>query len=220
MEEDYILLSGIQHFVYCRRQWALIHVEDQWAENERTISGQLFHHNAHDEKKIEKRGDQIIMRGLRIKSENLKVSGICDVVEFHRNENGISLSKYSGNWLPYPIEYKLGKPKPHDADELQLCAEAMCLEDMLVCTIPEGSLFYGKTKRRETVYFSEDMREKVKACFVEMHKLIRSGYTPAAKYNKGCEACSLKDICLPELSSVKSVDHYIDESLNKNEKTT
>ena len=220
MEEDYILLSGIQHFVYCRRQWALIHVEDQWVENERTISGQLFHRNAHDEKKFEKRGDLIIVRGLRIKSDSMKVSGMCDVVEFHRNDEGISLSRYRGCWIPYPVEYKLGKPKLHDADELQLCAEAMCLEEMLLCTIPAGSLFYGKTKRRVMVSFTEAMRDKVKACFTEMHKLSRQGHTPSVKHSKGCEACSLKDICLPELSYVKSVEQYIDESLRANEKIT
>ena len=118
-EQDYLMLSGIQHFIFCRRQWALIHIEQQWAENEQTIDGRLMHRRAHDEESVEKRGDQIITRGMRVVSHRLGVSGICDVVEFHKSEDGIAIQSWPGYWKPYPIEYKKGTPKDHDADELR-----------------------------------------------------------------------------------------------------
>ncbi len=209
-EEDYLMLSGLQHFVFCRRQWALIHIEQQWEENVRTIKGELFHSTAHDDSRFEKRGDLIITRGLRIKSAALGVSGICDVVEFHKDKDGINLSGYEGLWKPYPVEYKSGAPKEHNADELQLCGEAMCLEEMLLCKINEGSLFYGETRRRVRVEFTKEMRENVEAFLMEMHQLYKKGYTPKVKMNKGCRACSLNEICLPELDKKESVKAYIE----------
>lgn len=137
-EDDFLMLSGLQHFIFCRRQWALIHIEQQWAENERTVDGHLFHKNAHDAEMTEKRGDLIITRGLHIKSPGLGIAGVCDVVEFHRSADGITLFSYDGLWQPYPVEYKKGKPKTDGSDEAQLCAQAMCLEEMLVCHIPRG----------------------------------------------------------------------------------
>ena len=134
-EEDYLLLSGIQHFAFCRRQWALIHIENQWAENERTVDGIIMHEKAHSGD-VESRGDVVIMRALRVFSATLGASGECDMVEFNRNADGISLNGHDGLWQPYPVEYKRGKPKEHNADEMQLCAQAMCLEEMLCCTIP------------------------------------------------------------------------------------
>ena len=124
-EDNYLMLSGIQHFAYCRRQWALIHIEQQWAENERTVDGHLFHATAHDNEKVEKRGNLLITRGLPVKSAQLGMSGICDVVEFHKSKTGISLFTYEGTWIPYPVEYKKGAPKSNDADELQLCAQTL-----------------------------------------------------------------------------------------------
>ena len=105
-EDDYLMLSGIQHFCFCRRQWGLIHIEQQWAENLRTTEGLLMHKKAHDDSKSEKRGDLIIMRGLRVKSSKLNVTGICDVVEFRKDNGGIPLNRYEGRWQPYPVEYK------------------------------------------------------------------------------------------------------------------
>ena len=212
-EDDYLMLSGLQHFAYCRRQWALIHIEQQWAENERTVDGHLFHAVAHDSEKTEKRGDLLITRGLCIKSARLGLSGICDVVEFHRSEDGISLFSYDGLWQPYPVEYKKGLPKANEADELQLCAQAMCLEEMLVCHIPSGSLFYGENRRRKAVDFSEQMRLKVCDMAKEMHDLWNKGHTPMVKPQKGCNACSLKEICIPKLSKVKAVSAYIADRL-------
>ena len=212
-EDEYLMLSGLQHFAYCRRQWALIHIEQQWAENERTVDGNLFHAVAHDNDRIEKRGDLLITRGLHIKSAQLGISGICDVVEFHKSDNGITLSSYEGYWKPYPVEYKKGKPKTNDADELQLCGQAICLEEMLLCQIPSGSLFYGESRRRQNVEFTEQLRERVYDMAKEMHDLWNKGYTPKVKPQKGCNACSLKEICIPKLGRVKTIEDYIEKSL-------
>lgn len=213
-EDDYLMLSGLQHFAYCRRQWALIHIEQQWAENERTVDGQIFHAVAHDKGRIEKRGDLLITRGLPIKSAQLGMSGICDVVEFHKSEAGVSLASYEGLWQPYPVEYKKGLPKLNEADELQLCGQAICLEEMLLCRIPGGSLFYGENRRRKAVEFTDELRRKVFDMAKEMHDLWEKGYTPRVKPQKGCNACSLKEICVPRLGRVKSVSAYIEGSLS------
>lgn len=214
-DDEYLMLSGLQHFSFCRRQWALIHIEQQWKENEHTIDGMLFHKVAHDSKAIEKRGDIIITRGLRIKSEQYKVTGICDVVEFHKSEKGITLHEYDGLWQPYPIEYKKGKPKTNLADELQLCGQAICLEEMLLCDIDFGSLFYGETRRRVKVEFTKELRDKVKDMLQEMQDLWKKGYTPKVKPHKGCNACSLKDICMPKLRKNPSVKSYIEKRLGE-----
>ncbi len=213
-EDDYLMLSGLQHFAYCRRQWALIHIEQQWAENERTVDGHLFHAVAHDKDKLEKRGNMLITRGLAVKSAVLGMSGICDVVEFHRSENGVALFSYEGLWQPYPVEYKKGAPKENDADVLQLCGQAMCLEEMLLCRIPEGSLFYGENRRRLHVEFTQELRDRVSNMAEEMHELWEKGYTPKVKPQKGCNACSLKEICLPRLMKTKTVASYIEKQLS------
>lgn len=207
------MLSGLQHFAYCRRQWALIHIEQQWMENERTIDGHLFHSVAHDKARTEKRGNLLVTRGLHIHSAQLGMSGICDVVEFHKSTKGISLASYDGLWEPYPVEYKKGLPKFNEADELQLCGQAICLEEMLLCHIPNGSLFYGENRRRKAVEFTEQLRKKVYDMAKEMHELWRKGHTPKVRPQKGCNACSLKEICIPRLGKVKTVSAYIESSL-------
>ena len=213
-EEDYLPLSGIQHFAFCRRQWALIHIENQWAENERTVDGTIMHEKAHSGD-VESRGDAVIMRALRVFSATLGVSGECDVVEFHRNADGILLNGHDGLWQPYPVEYKRGKPKEHNADEMQLCAQAMCLEEMLCCTIPCGALFYGEPRRRTEVEFTPELRRAVEDSLNEMHDYYKRGYTPKAKPRKGCTACSLKEICLPKMAQRKSVAAYVAGALNE-----
>lgn len=213
-EEDYLPLSGIQHFAFCRRQWALIHIENQWAENERTVDGIIMHEKAHSGD-AESRGDVVIMRALRVFSATLGVSGECDVVEFNRNADGISLNGHDGLWQPYPVEYKRGKPKEHNADEMQLCAQAMCLEEMLCCTIPCGALFYGEPRRRTEVEFTPELRRAVEDSLNEMHDYYKRGYTPKAKPRKGCSACSLKEICLPKMVQRKSVAAYVEGALNE-----
>ena len=146
--DDCLMISGLQHFRFCRRQWALIHIEQQWAENLRTVEGELMHERAHDEGLRESRGDTIITRSLRVYSLTLGLSGQCDVVEFRRSAQGVPLAGHDGLWLPYPVEYKRGKPKDDGCDELQLCAQAMCLEEMLCCTIDSGAVLLTDSGRK------------------------------------------------------------------------
>lgn len=214
-EEEYLQLSGLQHFAFCRRQWALIHIEQQWAENLRTADGRILHEKAHDDSQRERRGDLLVTRGMNIQSAQLGITGSCDVVEFYREREGITLAGQEGHWRPYPVEYKRGAPKASDADRLQLCAQAMCLEDMLCCEIPEGALFYGETRRREPVTFSEELRGQVRAYLEEMHALYQRGYTPKVKPSKACNACSLKELCLPKLNKKRSVGNYLQASLEE-----
>lgn len=208
-EEDWLQLSGLQHFAFCRRQWALIHIESQWAENLRTVDGAFMHRRVHDPQLQESRGDLLIVRGLAVHSARLGVSGQCDVVEFCRCPDGVSLQGQAGLWIPYPVEYKRGRPKEHDADELQLCAQALCLEEMLCCTVPAGALYYGEPHRRTEVLFTPELRQRVESCLSEMHELYHRQHTPKVKPTKACNACSLKDLCLPKLMSRKKVSDYL-----------
>ena len=212
-EEDWLLLSGLQHFAFCRRQWALIHIENQWAENFRTVDGHLMHERVHDQEFRESRGDRLTVRGLAIHSAQLGISGQCDAVEFHRDPDGISLRDREGLWQPYPVEYKRGKPKEDNVDELQLCAQAMCLEEMLCCTVPEGALYYGEPRRRTVVLFTPELRQQVRDSLTEMHQLYQRRYTPKVKPSNACNACSLKDLCLPKLMSRKKVADYLSAAM-------
>ncbi len=204
-----LLLSGLQHFAFCRRQWALIHIEQQWVENVRTVDGAIFHRRAHDGAQFESRGDVLVTRGFRIESRRLNVTGVCDVVEFHRDAGGIEFAGREGRWSVYPVEYKKGAPKAGDADRLQLCGQAMCLEEMLACAIPEGSLFYGQTRRRERVAFTDELRQAVEGMLAEMRRYYDRGYTPLVKRTKACNACSLKEICIPQMEKLPEVSAYI-----------
>lgn len=215
-EDEWLQLAGLQHFAFCRRQWALIHIEQLWAENLRTVEGDLLHRKAHDNAERESRGDVYILRGVSIQSRTLGVSGQCDVIEFHRCEHGISLQAKEGLWKPYPVEYKRGRPKENDADRLQLCAQAMCLEEMLSCEIPQGALFYGETRRREEVDFTAELRELVRDYLIEMHDCFKRGYTPKVKPFKGCNACSLAELCLPKMSRRQRVSEYIADAMAEN----
>ena len=214
-EENYLQLSGIQHFAFCPRQWALIHLENLWQENLQTAQGQLLHQRCHDAGQDESRGDLLILRDLRISSPSLGLSGACDVVEFHRDPKGVSLHGRDGLWIPYPVEYKRGKPKPHQADELQLCAQAICLEEMLCCSIPEGALFYGEPRRRQTVTLDDSLRQTVREMAKQMHQYAQRGYTPKVKPKKGCSACSLKDLCLPVLCKNRSAAQWTAQRLEE-----
>lgn len=214
-EDKYLMISGIQHFKFCRRQWALIHIEQQWAENVHTVTGELMHKKAHDPYLTEKRKDTIITRALPVSSRTLGVSGECDIVEFQRVEDGIRLHGHRGLYHVYPVEYKKGKPKETEEDHLQLAAQAMCLEEMFSTDIPEGAIFYGETRRREIVPISAQLRKEVADILEEMHQYYERGYTPKVKYQKACSACSLKEICLPELGRNVSVKTYIEQVLKE-----
>ena len=215
-EEDFLNLAGLQHFAFCRRQWALIHIEQQWDENLRTVEGQILHENAHDPFFTEKRADRIITRGMAVFSRTLGVNGVCDVVEFRASPKGVELAGREGRWLPAPVEYKRGRPKENDADSLQLCCQAMCLEEMLLCgRIPKGFLYYGETARRAAVALDEPLRQKVRDLLTEMHGLYRRHYTPRVKPDKQCNACSLKNLCLPKLYRIGSAAEYVRKRLEE-----
>lgn len=214
-EEEYLLLSGIQHFVFCRRQWALIHVEQQWEENYRTVDGSIMHRNAHDGDFREKRGDTVITRAMAVSSSELGICGECDVVEFKRSEQGITMFGLEGKYSVIPIEYKRGEPKENESDIMQLTAQAMCLEEMLCCEIPYGFIFYGERRRRIKVEFDSALRNRTKEMILEMHDYFAKGYTPKVKRSKSCNACSLKNICLPGLSGRKKAGDYINDMLGK-----
>ncbi len=217
-EDDYLMISGIQHFKFCRRQWALIHIEQQWAENEHTVTGELMHKKVHDPYLAEKRKDIIIARALPVASRVMGVSGECDVVEFRRCEDGIRLHGHRGLYSVYPVEYKKGKPKQTDEDRLQLAAQAMCLEEMFCTQILEGAIFYGETRRREPVEITDELRQEVQSIFREMHGYYDRQYTPRVKYSKSCNACSLKNNCLPKTGKAVSVKTYISQMLREEEK--
>ena len=217
-EEDFLPLSDIQHFVFCKRQWALIQIEQQWQENLLTVEGSILHEKTHDCTIRESRGDLIISRGLGVFSRTLGITGVCDVVEFHKSRQGITLYGREGTYKPVPVEYKRGKPKQDKADEMQLCAQAMCLEEMLLCTIPEGFLYYNEPRRRLKVILDDALREEVKKVSKEMHELYEKRYTPKVKITKACKSCSLKELCLPKLCKNPSAIDYMMKAVTEVEK--
>lgn len=212
-EDEMLSISGIQHFVFCRRQWALIHIEQQWEENILTTSGKIMHENAHDSRFSEKRKDVIISRGMPVKSYTLGLTGVCDVVEFHRAKDGAILNGYDGFYKIIPVEYKHGEPKEDDCDLLQVTAQALCLEDMFCTTINEVHIYYGKTRHRLKIPLDSEIRKRLKDILDEMHLLYNRKYTPIVKPKKCCRSCSLYNICVPKLGKVKSVKAYINSVL-------
>ncbi|WP_334077628.1 CRISPR-associated protein Cas4 [Paenibacillus sanfengchensis] len=214
-EEDYLMLSGIQHFQFCKRQWALIHIEQQWEENVGTIEGQHLHRKADQPFVREKRGDKLTVRALPVKSEELKITGICDVVEFIRDEDGVEISEAEGRYKACPVEYKRGKPKKNDADILQLAAQAICLEEMLLCSVPVGYMFYNEIKRRVEVPLTTELKDKVRGIVAEMWDYYGRRYTPRVKAGSFCQSCSLKSVCLPEVLQKRSVRSYIEGKLKE-----
>lgn len=205
---DYLPISALQHFAYCPRQFALIHIEQVWSENRFTAEGRLLHERV-DSGEAETRGDLHIARSMRLLSKSLKLTGMADVVEFHRNDHGVVLTGLNGKWLPYPVEYKRGRSKQQDWDRLQLCAQALCLEEMLGVAIPEGALFYGKPRRRETVPFDQTLRNATCDLAERMHAVWSSRSTPPAEPGPKCDNCSLYEQCLPNTPSAKSYLHQM-----------
>jgi CRISPR-associated exonuclease Cas4 len=221
-EDDLLPISALQHLAFCERQWALIHLEGIWADNRLTVEGSILHERT-DEPDLEVRGNTRIARALSMKSLYYGISGKADVVEFHRFEEcdyseisndstgyAITLEGVPGLWLPVPVEYKRGKPKPDRCDEVQLCAQAFCLEEMLECTIPEGFLYYGLPRKRFEVRLDEKLRQETIILIGHLHELNALRVTPPAAYEKKCNNCSLKDFCLPRvLSAKKSTQKYL-----------
>ncbi len=214
-EEDMLMLSGIQHYAFCPRQWALIHIEQQWEENRLTAEGQIMHKHVDDPYYRQKMGSNICLRSVNIASKELGLYGLTDVVELHRSyetTNAITHPKYSGFWIPYPVEYKHGKPKFDNIDVVQLTAQAMCMEEQYNIRIFKGALFYGETRRREEICFTEELRSIVKNYAEGMHNIYKSQRTPVAEYQPYCKSCSLKEICMPKTAN-QSASHYLKQYL-------
>ena len=207
-EDGLIMLSALQHYMYCPRQCALIHIEQAWAENLFTAEGKIMHDKV-DTADRESRGNIRIEYGMPMRSLRLGLIGKADVVEFHRME--------SGSWIPFPVEYKRGKPKTDDCDKVQLCAQAICLEEMLGIEIKKGALFYGRTRKREEVFFGEALRTETEDTARKAHELIESGITPKAEYSAKCKKCSLYELCMPKVSgkASKYLMKVIEEELNE-----
>ncbi len=214
--EELLPLSGIQHFLFCRRQWALIYIEQLWQENVLTVEGKLLHQRVDDPFFTEVRNDLIVSRSVPVASYRLGLSGLCDVVEFTRSPHGVQLKGREGLYLPAPVEYKRGRPKKDPIDEAQLCAQAMCLEEMLLVEIPRGWMYYGQTRHRLEVDFTPELRSLVSEAAAEMHAYFQRGYTPRVKPFKGCRSCSLAAVCLPQLQGdTPTASQYIRQQLDQ-----
>lgn len=213
--DEYLQLAGIQHFQFCKRQWALIHIEQQWEENVKTIEGQYLHRNADQPFFREKRGNKLIVRAMPVQSHTLKINGLCDVVEFIRDDNGIELNGLDGKYIAYPVEYKRGKPKKGDEDVLQLTAQAICLEEMLLCDIDIGYLYYNETRRRIKIPLTEEKKQQVKLIVQQMQDYYLRQHTPKVRTGSFCRNCSLQHICLPELMRKRSVKDYIEGKIKE-----
>lgn len=204
-EDELLPISALSHLLFCERRCALVHIEQIWDENRLTAEGRALHERVHDADN-ESRGDVRIARGLRLRSLQLGLIGMADVIEFH---------KTGKDWTPFPVEYKRGKPKIDSCDKVQLCAQAMCLEEMLQTAIPAGALFYGATHRREDVAFDQPLRDLTAAMAERLHCLVKSGITPAADYEKKCESCSLFSVCMPKTAGQhKSAKEYLARMLS------
>jgi CRISPR-associated exonuclease Cas4 len=189
-DSSWLLISGLQHWIFCKRQCGLIHVANVWQENALTHAGHALHRRT-DTPGYEQRPGIRIARALPLVSNRFGLSGKADVVEFHCQPD-------SRSWQPYPVEYKHGRPKKDGSDAVQLCAQALCLEEMFDCTLEEGALYYGKTRRRQTVQFDENLRNSTIAAIKGMRRMIEENMLPPPEPGPKCTACSLESICMPE----------------------
>ena len=215
-EDEMLMLSGIQHFVFCPRQWALIHMEQEWAENRLTMEGNILHEQVDNPFYRQKNGDTITLRSLHVASARLGLYGITDAVELLPAESAkdaITHPRYKGFWHPFPVEYKHGRQKPDERDEVQLAAQAMGLEEMYGISIPYGALYYNETRHRETISISDDLRHTTMQCAERMHEIFLSANLPKAVKHAHCKNCSLKDICMPETEQCTSVSTYLRTNL-------
>jgi CRISPR-associated exonuclease Cas4 len=214
-EDELIPISALQHLSFCERQWALIHLEQIWSENLFTAEGRNLHEKTH-EADVENRPGVRTVRGLRLRCLRLGLVGQADVVEFHTAEGGVPLDGVSGLWRPFPVEYKRGKAKSDNCDRVQLCAQALCLEEMLGTSIREGALFYGRPRRREQVEFTPALRTETESLAARLHELYQSGKTPKVAYSSKCRSCSLLECCLPKVTGIdKDIGHYLAKALEK-----
>ena len=183
--DDLLPLSALQHLLFCERQCALIHVEKQWADNRLTAEGQVLHAKANDPGHETKTGVRVA-RALPLRSDTMAMTGIADIVEFHQDGTVV------------PVEYKRGKPKAGDEDRVQICAQSICLEEMLGVEIESGYLFYGKARKRTLVVFDERLRATTRSAAERLHQMVADGETPPAVREKKCDSCSLLGLCMPD----------------------
>lgn len=217
-DDQMLMLSGIQHYMYCPRQWALIHIEQQWSENRLTAEGQLLHRTVDNPAYRQKNGDVITLRAVHVASHTLGLYGITDAIELlpsDGSEDAITHPRYEGFWKPYPIEYKRGRRKSDERDEVQLAAQVICLEEMYDIHIPEAALYYHETRRRDIVTISDSLRQLTYELSEAMHKTFVKGFTPKAVEKRGCGNCSLINICGPELTKKTSVAYYLKKILDE-----
>ena len=215
-EDDMLMLSGIQHFMFCPRQWALIHIGQHWEENRLTAEGRLLHKNVDNPSYRQKNGDVVTLRSVPVSSRTLGLFGYSDAIELTLSEsdsNCIVHPKYPGWWKPCPVEYKRGRTKPDARDKVQLAAQVICLEEQYGIRIDEAFLFYAETNRREPVPIDMELRIQTQRCANEMHEIFKSGVIPKAEKKHGCTNCSLFDACMPELESRLMVNHYLNKYL-------
>lgn len=221
-EDDLLPISALQHLLFCERRAALVHLEGIWDENRFTAEGHILHERA-DEPATEVRDDVRVARGLRLRSFHLGLTGIADVVEFHRvagDEPGIKLKEIAGLWRPFPVEYKRGALRKEEGYEVQLCAQALCLEEMLDAHIPAGAIYYGKTRRRLDISFDEDLRHETEIAAARLHELLSHDATPSAIRGPKCERCSLVDLCLPAATGgQQSARKYLMKGISEAVKT-
>ena len=217
MKTAEITIRSIQHYLYCPHRWGLMEIDKAWAENVYVTKANLMHERVHDDGFTEARGAVLLSRGMPVRSQELKITGICDMVELYKDDDGVPIQGRAGKWRLYPVEYKLGQPDAQGADALQLCAQAMCLEEMFVTDIPEAALYYGKIRRRQRVLLTNELRDQVKKAVTEMHQLMLKGYTPKAKIGKACKSCSLVELCQPKLTKQVSASEYIRRAFHEGE---
>ena len=208
--DDYLMLSGIQHFYFCKRQGALIHIEQVWSDNSFTAEGNELHEITDDPYLKEKRKNIIISRAIPVSSKDLGLSGILDTVEFIKSDKGIEIANKKGLWMPNVVEYKRGKAKKDNRDAVQVAAQVMCLEEKYNIQIESADLFYFSTKKRETIAITNQLKDEVRIMANQMHTMYENKLTPDAEYFKNCTMCSLYDLCMPRLTKKKkSVQNYL-----------
>ncbi|MDD1772299.1 MAG: CRISPR-associated protein Cas4 [Methanomassiliicoccales archaeon] len=205
-DDELLSLSGIQHFFFCKRQWALIHVEQSWQENKRTAEGRVVHKIVDDPDFHEVRNGIRTLRSVKVASKRLGLFGICDQIDVSEGAEGMSMQ---------PVEYKVGKPKSDDRDRVQLCAQCICLEEMYNTHISTAFLYYHDTRRRNEVEMTEDLRNITERTAEEMRALYEEGVTPPPVKSRRCDNCSLIDICVPELGSATGdVRKYVERQID------
>jgi CRISPR-associated exonuclease Cas4 len=216
-DDDMLMLSGIQHFMFCARQWALIHIEQAWDDNRLTAEGSMLHSNVDNPFYRQLNNGVVTIRGLRIASRELGLYGVIDAMELLPEEDNEAKAfthpNYPGRWRPNIVEYKHGKPKRNECDEVQLAAQAMCIEEMYGLKVKEASLFYFETRHREVVAIDDSLRALTSDLSKSMHEIFINKTLPPPHKVPHCRNCSLVDICQPELERCSSVRSYLKSNL-------